>query len=78
MFSTLTLSFAQIVMVAHLVLGVFGGLAVYSDAIKREKLVFDLHPIWWGATAVAGSLLGVTAYWIVHYSSLATAGSQRN
>ncbi len=72
MFSNLTSSFAQILVLAHLVLGIFAGLAVYADAKKRESLVLGLHPIWWGASAVVGSLVGVTAYWFVHYSSFAT------
>jgi hypothetical protein len=45
--------------------------AVYRDAKRRSDLFLGLHPAWWGGvTFVVGAVIGVAAYWLIHYSSL--------
>lgn len=76
MFTFLASSLAQVLVLAHMLLGIFAGLAVYADARKRQSLVLGLHPIWWAASAFMGSIMGVVAYWFVHYSSFAKADGE--
>jgi hypothetical protein len=51
--------------------GVILGRAVFVDARRRDWLVLQIRPIWWGALCVVDAAFGVLVYWMVHYSRLA-------
>ncbi len=51
--------------------GIFIGRTVMRDARRREWLVLRIRPIWWAVFCVFNPVLGVLAYWAMHYSRLA-------
>ena len=44
---------------------------VYRDAKKRKNLALNIGPFWWAVITVLEAPLGVLAYWVMHYSSIA-------
>ena len=54
----------------YFVIAAYAAVAVYRDAKNRHNLFLGLHPIWWAAMTLVGSITGVVAYWALHYSNL--------
>ena len=69
-FASLGGAWAFVSVALYIVIAVFAAIAVYRDAQRRTELFLDLQPIWWAAITLIGSITGVAAYWLIHYSSL--------
>lgn len=65
-------AWAVVSLILYVVVSVFAAIAVYRDAQERTEteLFLGLEPIWWAAMTLIGAILGVAAYWLIHYSSL--------
>ncbi len=55
---------------SYFVVAAYAAVAVYRDAKKSHDLFLGLHPLWWAAMTLVGSITGVVAYWALHYSNL--------
>jgi len=71
-------SLALLLTFAHYAFGLLVGAAVYRDARRRSWLVLGLGPLWWGAMCVFSAVIGLLAYWLMHYSRLASKVSGSN
>lgn len=43
---------------------------VYQDAIKQSRMALGIHPYWWAAFALLGSIWTLVGYWLMQHSSL--------
>ena len=44
--------------------------SVYTDAKRQRRCALGIWPIWWGAAALVGPIVGVGLYWALHHSTL--------
>ena len=72
-FASLGGTWAFVLLALYVVVAAFAAIAVYRDAQRRTDLFLGLQPLWWGAITLIGSITGVAAYWLIHYSSLRRA-----
>lgn len=66
-----------LLLVAYIVIAAYAAIAVYRDAKQRDDLFLGLHPLWWAAITLVGSITGVVAYWALHYSNLRQFSGER-
>ena len=65
-------AWAIVSLILYIVVSVIAAVAVYRDAKERteSELFLGLEPIWWAAMTLIGAIMGVAAYWLIHYSTL--------
>jgi uncharacterized membrane protein len=69
-FTSLSGYWGTLLILFYFVVAAYAAIAVYRDAQKNRDLFLGLHPIWWAAMTLVGSITGVVAYWALHYSNL--------
>ena len=69
-FTSLPGFWGPLLLTLYLVIAAYAAVAVYHDATKRDDLFLGLHPLWWAAMTLVGSITGVLGYWVLHYSNL--------
>ena len=57
-------------LIVYFAIAAYAAAVVYRDASKRRDLFLGLHPLWWAAVTVIGTIASVVGYWALHYSSL--------
>jgi hypothetical protein len=61
---------ALIALIIHIAFGV----AVFKDSTSRRdeaRIVWFVHPIFWGGATLVGGVFVAAVYWLIHYSTLA-------
>ena len=76
-FTSLTGTWGVFLLILYFAFAAYAAVAVYRDATERDDLFLRLHPLWWAAMTVIGSITGVVAYWVLHYSSLRQLNSDQ-
>jgi len=74
-FTSLGGYWGTVLVLFYFIVAAYAAIAVYRDAKKNHDLFLGLHPIWWAAMTLVGSITGVVAYWALHYSSLRQSSS---
>jgi hypothetical protein len=70
-FTSLSGYWGTLLVLLYFVVAAYAAVAVYRDAQRKgHELFLGLHPIWWAAMTLIGSITGVVAYWALHYSNL--------
>jgi hypothetical protein len=69
--------FAYSYYIATFLLGLIAATWIYRDAKSLPVLFLGSRPVWWALIAVIDPIISVSAYWIIHHSSISNRLNER-